>query len=269
MAIPKIRDSKRIKKEFIEGATEKDEPSSIELASQPEPLLSEIATLPENIEDLSFTELKKLSNADLIKRLIDIDKQYYIMVSRILWTLRQRFESDQKFGIYLKATLPEWVSEISSTQRNRFVNLGAFIARHKIKDLKKEGIALTGFYKLAEQKPEIADVVYKEVRKKSLPVSDIENLLKEEKNKHKRVVVNDFELSELKNPDTGKESHLPGDSSIDVQISIDENNMLDSLVAEKDSNVIKQAVHNLLEGYGLTREEKIILLHEVLADFEN
>jgi len=102
-----------------------------------------------------------------------------------------------------------------------------------------------------------------------LPVSDIENLLKEEKNKHKRVAVKDFELSDLKNPDAEKESHLPGDSFIDVQISIDENNMLDSLVAEKDSNVIKQAVHNLLEGYGLTKEEKIILLHEVLADFEN
>ena len=34
MAIPKIRDSKRIKKEFIEGATEKDEALSTELATQ-------------------------------------------------------------------------------------------------------------------------------------------------------------------------------------------------------------------------------------------
>src|SRR5659263_102007 len=84
----------------------------------------------------SFSDLKKLSNDELINRLEQIDNQAMLMRWRILWVLRQRFPSDRLFGQYiaeLRATRA--ICAGSHQDVNRALHAGRFCERHQITDL--------------------------------------------------------------------------------------------------------------------------------------
>ena len=89
----------------------------------------------------SVVNLKKLSDNDLIDRLDACEAQGTLIRWRILWELRQRYESDKLFGQFLselRLTRPNWAW--SQTDISRSIAAGRFCEEYKLSDLNKAKI---------------------------------------------------------------------------------------------------------------------------------
>jgi hypothetical protein len=131
----------------------------------------------------SFSDLKKLSNDELINRMEQVDNQAILMRWRILWVLRQRFPSDRLFGQYiaeLKATRANCAG--SHQEINRALHAGRFCARHRITDLNSVGLLQSSIYVLSRPANEyVADEVYKKIKNKNVQVKDVERYVEQAK----------------------------------------------------------------------------------------
>jgi hypothetical protein len=131
----------------------------------------------------SFSDLKKLSNDELIDRLEQVDNQAMLMRWRILWVLRQRFPSDRLFGQYiaeLRATRA--ICAGSHQEVNRALHAGRFCERHQITDLNSTGLLQSAVYVLSRPANEyVADEVYKKIKNKNVQVKDVERYIEQAK----------------------------------------------------------------------------------------
>jgi len=131
----------------------------------------------------SFSDLKKLSNDELINRLEQIDNQAMLMRWHILWVLRQRFPSDRIFGQYiaeLRAT--RTICAGSHQEVNRALHAGRFCEKHRITDLTSTGLLQSAVYVLSRPANEhVADEVYKKIKNKNVQVKEVERLLEQAK----------------------------------------------------------------------------------------
>jgi hypothetical protein len=135
-------------------------------------------------EDIwSFSDLKKLTNDELIDRLEQVDNQATLIKWRILWALRQRFPSDKLFGQYiadLKATRA--ICAGSHQEINRALHAGRFCEKHRITSLSSAGLLQSAVYALSRPANEtIADDIYKQIKNKNVPVKDVERYIEQAK----------------------------------------------------------------------------------------
>ena len=148
--------------------------TSLELPDEEDQIFTELATIP-TTEQLTFAELERLEPKQLAERLIGIDRQYQLMLSKILWTLRQKIRSNIDWKMFLDSVLPEWKNTVSVTQQARYIALGGFLHRHGIESLTTQRISLTCLYALAACKDVvIADDLYKQYKNKPVKTKTLE-----------------------------------------------------------------------------------------------
>ncbi|KJV05131.1 hypothetical protein [Methylocucumis oryzae] len=131
----------------------------------------------------SFSDLKNLTNDELIERLEQVDNQATLIKWRILWALRQRFPSDKLFGQYisdLKATRA--ICAGSHQEINRALHAGRFCEKYGIVNLSSVGLLQSSVYALSRPANEtIADEVYKKIKNKNVPIKDVERYIEQAK----------------------------------------------------------------------------------------
>jgi hypothetical protein len=132
----------------------------------------------------SLSDLARLTDDQLIDRLEQVEGQGYLIKCRILWELRQRFDSDRLFGQYLnevrESTNPAWAS--SSSDISRSIAAGRFCEQHKINDLTKAKIYKGAVYALSMmQDVESAGKILSEIRQKNVAVKEVERMIEQSK----------------------------------------------------------------------------------------
>lgn len=135
-------------------------------------------------EDIwAFSDLKQLTNDELIDRLEQVDNQATLIKWRILWALRQRFPSDKLFGQYiadLKATRA--ICAGSHQEINRALHAGRFCEKYQITNLSSAGLLQSAVYALSRPSNDsITDQVYKQIKNKNVPVKDVERYIEQAK----------------------------------------------------------------------------------------
>jgi hypothetical protein len=139
--------------------------------------------LPQPADLWSFSDLKKLSNEELVDRWEQVDNQATLIKWRILWALRQRFPSDKLFGQYLadlKATRA--ICAGSHQEINRALHAGRFCEQYRITDLGSVGLLQSAVYALSRpSNGPITDQVYKQIKNKNVPVKDVERYIEQAK----------------------------------------------------------------------------------------
>jgi hypothetical protein len=145
--------------------------------------------------DLFMPDLKKLKLHELENRLVDLDwqyadrqdvlnRQYMIIKWRICMLIRDKFDSDKLFGqhmIEFREKNPTHPLSVCSQQTfNKWVNAARFCEEHRITDLNTVKLYPESIYALsAPRHKEIAEEVYKEVRKKNMSAADVKRLIEQ------------------------------------------------------------------------------------------
>jgi len=124
-----------------------------------------------------FSDLRKLSNEQLLDRLDQIDKQAILIKWRIWWEIRSRFKSDKLFGQYINELRNDSThgNLVGSQQSiNQFANAGKFCERHRITDLNQVGMQISSIYELSRpSNEEISRLVYREVKNKGYSYTEV------------------------------------------------------------------------------------------------
>ena len=132
---------------------------------------------------LSTRQLTQMSNHELMDRVAQIDEQATLMIWRILWVIRQRFESDKLFGQYIedyRSTATHGTSVGSQQSVNTAWLAGRFCETYKIYDLLSVNIPKSAIYELSRPMNEgVVGAVFDEIRVKKERVlfSDVKRLL--------------------------------------------------------------------------------------------
>lgn len=133
----------------------------------------------------SVSGLNQLSNEDLIKRLVQIDNQSTLMKWRILWILRQRYDSDTLFGQYIAELRSDPAQTLclgNQMDIYRAWNAGKFCETYDINDLSEISISQTAIYELSRPANEaVSGDVFNAIRYKKVPVSDVKRMLEQAK----------------------------------------------------------------------------------------
>ncbi len=133
----------------------------------------------------SLDNLKKLSNEQLMDRLEQVDSQSNLIKWRILWTLRQRFQSDKVFGQYLanlRNSSTHYIIASSPQTITKSIQAGRFCEKHKITSLEEVGLRPSSIYALSRPiYDDVADKVFSQVKKKNLSNVEVERLLEQAK----------------------------------------------------------------------------------------
>ena len=131
----------------------------------------------------STNDLKKLTKEGLIERLEMLHKNATLLRWRILAALRAKFDSDRLYGQYLDTirTDPEYAHLIGKQQdMNRAALAGKWIEMHGITDLNEAGILISTVYALSRpQNADIQDKIYRAIRRKSVPIAEVERMIME------------------------------------------------------------------------------------------
>ena len=210
-----------------------------------------------------FLQLKNKNNDELINDLGGISKQYYFIVSSILWELRQRFDSDKEFGQFLQSALSNWVSSISPSQRNRYINLGQFIKTYEIDDLDVLGIPISGMYEIASCKDKVkAEKVYLGAKDKNLPVKQIKSWLNpsEDTPIKKKKSIEDYSYQQLEMDEAVKE----------IRVCLkkhDIENKKESIINEIKDVLTRHGV--IIERDPVVKKIRVILKNHGLDDLSN
>jgi hypothetical protein len=136
----------------------------------------------------STTDLKRMDMEGLLNRLDMIDAQSHLLKWRVWHSIRAHFKSDKLFGQYLqelreKPEYAEYKHLVTSQQDiNRAALAGAFCEKHSINDLNYVGIRKSAIYALSRPaNADVADKIFHAVKRKSLPVAEVERLIAEAK----------------------------------------------------------------------------------------
>lgn len=141
-------------------------------------------SLLEEIDSIwSIAHLKKLSDDDLVDRLDACEAQGALIRWRILWELRQRYNSDKLFGQFLselKLTRPNWAWSQSDISRS--IAAGKFCEEYKLSDLNKAKINQGSIHLLARMPDKEAAVkILSDIRHKNVPLRDVERMIEQSK----------------------------------------------------------------------------------------
>lgn len=132
---------------------------------------------------LSISQLSQMSNDDLMDRAYQIDEQATLMTWKILWIIRQRFESDKLFGQYVewyRANSTHGISVGSQQAVNTAWLAGRFCETYKINDLSIVGVSKSVIYELSRPMNEdISGEVFKTIksRKEHIKFYEVKRLL--------------------------------------------------------------------------------------------
>ena len=136
----------------------------------------------------SVTDLKRLDMEGLLNRLDMVDAQAHLIKWRLWHAMRTHFKSDKLFGQYLqdlreKPEYADYKHLVTSQQDiNRAALAGAFCEKHSINDLNHIGIRKSAIYALSRPaNADVADKIFHAVKRKSLPVAEVERMLAEAK----------------------------------------------------------------------------------------
>jgi len=136
-----------------------------------------------NALTLSINQLSQMSNDDLMDRASQIDEQATLMTWKILWIIRQRFESDKLFGQYVeeyRANSTHGNSVGSQQAVNTAWLAGKFCETYKINNLSAVGVSKSVVYELSRpMNEEISGEVFKTIkaRKEHITFYEVKRLL--------------------------------------------------------------------------------------------
>ncbi|MFA5920092.1 MAG: hypothetical protein WC856_02225 [Methylococcaceae bacterium] len=135
------------------------------------------------IDVFSFEGLKKLNEDELLDRLEQVDNQATLIRWRILLELRRRFSSDQLFGQYLNnLRASRTICSSIPKKVTREIHAGRFCEKHNIISLEQIGCLKQTIYDLSAPKnADISDEVFRQVKKKSLPINEVQRLINQAK----------------------------------------------------------------------------------------
>jgi hypothetical protein len=131
------------------------------------------------------SDLKKLSREGLVERLVLVDNRSTLLRWRIFSALRAKFDNDRAYGQYLLDLKndPEYAPLLGSQQdMNRCALAGAFCEKFSITDLSEAGVLKSTVYELSRpQNADVADKIYRAVKRKSVPLAEVRRMIEEAK----------------------------------------------------------------------------------------
>jgi hypothetical protein len=173
---------------------------------------------------LSDSGLNKMSNDDLINRLIQIDNQATLMKWRIWWVLRQRYESNILFGKFIEELGEDSIRALcpnNTREIHRSHTAGKFCELHGINDLSTIGLSQTVIYELSRPVNEsIAGEVFKIIKNQKTQVKEVKRLLDKARSIEPDVLGRDNKMVDVsdKEPNTEVNSYLYDEPESNVEV---------------------------------------------------
>ncbi len=136
---------------------------------------------------ISRRQLSQMNNDDLMDRAFQIDEMATIMFWKIIWIVRQRFDSDTLFGRYIEEYRLRSAGTLCPSNRKEIYRAwiaGKFCETYGIEHLSSIGLTKTSIYELGSPKNEdVAGEVFAEIKesKEPVPVHEVRRLLKKAK----------------------------------------------------------------------------------------
>jgi hypothetical protein len=143
------------------------------------------AARKDSIDIWKSSDLKKLTLEALLDRLERVDNQASLLRWKIFSAIRAHFLSDKLYGQYLAELRenPNYAGLIGTQQdAHRSACAGRFCEKHGINNLNDAGILKSTVYALSRPaNADISDSIYKQIKKKSLPLNEVERLIAQAK----------------------------------------------------------------------------------------
>jgi hypothetical protein len=143
------------------------------------------AARKDSIDIWKSSDLKKLTLEALLDRLERVDNQAVLLRWKIFAAIREHFLSDRLYGQYLNELRgnTDYAGIIGSQQdAHRSACAGRFCEKHGINNLNDAGILKSTVYALSRPaNADISDNIYKEIKRKSLPIAEVERLIAQAK----------------------------------------------------------------------------------------
>lgn len=140
---------------------------------------------PQQLSIFSFTDIKNLSDQDVLYRIDSITQQSELIRWRLWAGLRDRYPSTNAWGAFLEEARnrpdrADCVIDVRDVYR--CVLAGKFCEKHKIGDLNKAGIKKTVIYLLSQKgNAAVSDRIFQEIRRKNVSIETVQRMIEEAK----------------------------------------------------------------------------------------
>ncbi|MFZ2172349.1 MAG: hypothetical protein WAW61_22275 [Methylococcaceae bacterium] len=140
---------------------------------------------PKQLSIFSFTDIKNLSDQDVLYRIDSITQQSELIRWRLWAGLRDRYPSTNAWGAFLEEARnrhdrADCVIDVRDVYR--CVLAGKFCERHKIGDLNKAGIKKTVIYLLSQKgNAAVSDRIFQEIRRRNVSIETVQRMIEDAK----------------------------------------------------------------------------------------